>query len=250
MIVARILRAGQLGLLLIGLPLVSLGQATRPVTVKREKPEYFTEVYSVLAADGRTRHGRYGKNGLLNRSLVRGYYRHGQKDSTWTFYYAPSGRVQSRGRYRAGHKVGLWEYWHDNGQQAFRYDHTRGTLESLSPPADALTETVEQSGQRLTSPPRFVGGDESRWFGGDGRVRYPNAALKRLASGKVIVEFSIDERGNATDFRVIKSQDPALDQEALRAARQAFDNWWLPGTAASGRPVRIVRRLPFTFTIQ
>ncbi|WP_165822003.1 energy transducer TonB [Hymenobacter edaphi] len=235
-------------------PFAGLAQATRAVTIKREQPEYFTESYSVLLTDSRTRHGAYAKNVLLNRAVVRGYYHNGQKDSVWTFYYAPSGQVQSRGRYRAGQKAGIWEYRQPDGALAYHYDHTRNALDMPSAllAADTVTRVVEQNGQRQRRPrirpALFVGGDETRWLGGDGRVRFPNAALKRQASGLVLIEFIIDEQGNATGFRVAQGQDPALDQEALRVTRHVFDNQWLPATEA-GKPVRLVYKVPFTFRI-
>lgn len=63
-----------------------------------------------------------------------------------------------------------------------------------------------------------------------------------------MVEFVIDERGNATEFRVSQGQDPALDQEALRVCRHVFDNYWLPATVAN-KPVRVVYTLPISFRI-
>ncbi|WP_345225648.1 TonB family protein [Hymenobacter koreensis] len=220
--------------------------------MKREKP-YYTETYAVLTADSRVRHGPYAKNGLLNRALVRGYFREGRKDSIWSFYYAPSGQLQSRGRYQVGQKAGRWEYWGPDGKLRCRYNHSTRTLENLVTPADTTTWVVELAGQRrrqrLTSPVLFVGGDEIRWLGADGRIRYPDSALKRQAAGRVMVEFIVDENGNARDFRVVESLDTALDAEALRVTRQVFDNWWLPVTI-DAKPTKVVFTQPITFTIQ
>jgi TonB family protein len=75
-------------------------------------------------------------------------------------------------------------------------------------------------------------------------VRYPAAALRARAQGKVQVTFIIDETGQARDLRVAQGVTPELDAEALRVLQKMPR--WLPGRLQD-EPVPVLYTVPVTF---
>jgi TonB family protein len=62
-----------------------------------------------------------------------------------------------------------------------------------------------------------------------------NDALERRIDGAVWLELAVDRAGHPANFRVVRSLDQALDEEAVKAVRQ----WqFAPGTLA-GSPVDV-----------
>ena len=59
-------------------------------------------------------------------------------------------------------------------------------------------------------------------------ITYPEQAKKDTITGKVFVQFIIDETGKVTGSKVIKGVDPLLDKEALRVIDAM--PVWKPGT--------------------
>jgi Ca-activated chloride channel family protein len=76
------------------------------------------------------------------------------------------------------------------------------------------------------------------------RPSYPAAARSYGASGKVVVEVTIDERGRIVEARAV-SGHPTLQQAAVQAARLAR---FSPATLA-GEPVRIKGVINYVFSI-
>ena len=65
-------------------------------------------------------------------------------------------------------------------------------------------------------------------------------------AGLVIVEMIVDESGNVTSAKIVRSV-PMLDAAALDAVRQ----WkYVPTRAADGRPVRVYMSVNVTFAMQ
>jgi Ca-activated chloride channel family protein len=74
------------------------------------------------------------------------------------------------------------------------------------------------------------------------RPNYPMMAKASGITGTVVIEVTIDERGNVSDVRVL-SGHPMLQQAALAAARQAK----FSPTILSGAPVRVKGTINYTF---
>lgn len=93
----------------------------------------------------------------------------------------------------------------------------------------------------VENPPQLVGGLE----GLQQEIRYPEAAKAGGIEGRVVVQFVVDEEGQVTEEKVIRSLSPELDAEALRVVRQArFE----PGTQR-GEPVKVRLSLPIKFKL-
>ena len=74
---------------------------------------------------------------------------------------------------------------------------------------------------------------------------YPSIAISARVRGVVIVEATVDGRGNVTDATILRSI-PLLDQAALDAVRQ----WKFAPTLLNGVPVPVVMTVTVTFSLQ
>jgi len=97
--------------------------------------------------------------------------------------------------------------------------------------------------------PLFNGGDPGTEFTKYiGRhLRYPEVAAENGVYGLVIVQFVIDETGSLTDLVVLRSVDPALDNEALRVIQSSPK--WTPGKQRN-KPVKVIYTCPINFRLQ
>lgn len=77
-------------------------------------------------------------------------------------------------------------------------------------------------------------------------IEYPTVCKESGIQGKVIVSFVIDKDGSATDFRIVKSVNKYLDEEALRVLRKMPK--WKPGKQ-KGVPVRVRYSVPINFKL-
>ncbi|KAA9339156.1 energy transducer TonB [Hymenobacter busanensis] len=92
--------------------------------------------------------------------------------------------------------------------------------------------------------PAFPGGTEAFGKFLREKLQYPTEALNKGRSGKVYVQFVVDERGHIIDPQVVKGLGAGLDQEALRLVR--IMPWWTPGLVG-GQPVKVAYTLPIVF---
>ena len=77
------------------------------------------------------------------------------------------------------------------------------------------------------------------------RPTYPSAAKSAGASGKVVVEVTIDEEGKVIEARAV-SGHPMLQQAAVQAARLAK----FSPAMLSGQPIRVTGTISYTFVWQ
>ncbi|NND72608.1 MAG: TonB family protein [Rhodothermales bacterium] len=82
-----------------------------------------------------------------------------------------------------------------------------------------LTEAIIENGVYLITdtPPKLVGGLEELHK----RVRYPEAAYQAGVTGRVYIQFVVNEDGTASDFSVTKGLPLGCNEEAIRAIRNA-----------------------------
>lgn len=77
-------------------------------------------------------------------------------------------------------------------------------------------------------------------------LRYPEEAMKANIQGRVVVRFVVTEKGKIASPEVIRSVNPELDAEAIRAVQTLSD--FKPGTI-DGKPVSVYYTLPVTFKL-
>ena len=79
------------------------------------------------------------------------------------------------------------------------------------------------------------------------KSEYPKRAKQQNISGRVFVEFVIEEDGSISNQRVIKSPSYILSQEALRLINSMPDKWLV--CKQHNRPISILYTLPIIFTL-
>ncbi len=94
--------------------------------------------------------------------------------------------------------------------------------------------------------PRFPGGDEARLYYLRKKVRYPEAAIKELVQGAVMVVFVVEIDGTISHVDVAKRIGGGCDEEAIRVTKEMPR--WEPGKR-KGRAVRVMVRMPIVFRI-
>jgi protein TonB len=95
--------------------------------------------------------------------------------------------------------------------------------------------------------PEFVGGMDALMRYLRSHLRYPSAALREQAEGRVYVSFVVQADGTIADISVPKGLGFGLDEEAQRVVSQMPA--WTPGRQ-SNHAVAVRFTLPITFKIQ
>lgn len=120
-------------------------------------------------------------------------------------------------------------------------------LDTPPPPRPATEEEEQEVDEEETfilveHMPELIGGLESI----QSKIRYPEMAKRAGISGRVIVQFVVNERGEVTNPRVIRGIGGGCDEEAIRVVSQAK---FKPGIQR-GRPVRVQYTLPVVFILR
>lgn len=81
-------------------------------------------------------------------------------------------------------------------------------------------------------------------------VRYPDKARDNNIQGRVTVEFVVETNGKVSQIAIIKGIGGGCDEEVLKVIRQmnAVGPLWSAGKQR-GKPVRVLYRLPVTFSL-
>jgi TonB family protein len=112
-------------------------------------------------------------------------------------------------------------------------------------------------------PPSMIGGDtiwnfsdkmpvlpgnEEALFNYIGRnLHYPDSAKAKGIQGKVVVRFSVTDKGNVTGHEVIQSVTPELDAEAMRVIKTLTR--FEPGYI-DGKTVSVYYEVPISFVLK
>lgn len=101
--------------------------------------------------------------------------------------------------------------------------------------------------EEVEQMPEYPGGQDSMKSFVAKNVKYPPKAIKNEIQGKVFVGFIIDESGNVTNAKIIRSVDIDLDKEALRVVNMMEK--WTPGKE-KGKIVKVKYTLPISFALK
>lgn len=117
------------------------------------------------------------------------------------------------------------------------------TLSSMSLMAqdDTIYDRVEQM-------PQYVGGETALFKFIIDNMKYPEEAQKQKKEGRVVVQMVIEKDGAVSDYKVVKSLSPLLDDEAMRVAKM-LPNKWKPAKN-KGQVVRCHYSIPFVFRLK
>lgn len=94
--------------------------------------------------------------------------------------------------------------------------------------------------------PEFPGGDVALRTYIAQNVKYPEIAKENGLSGKVFVQFVINQKGEVQDVKIARGVDPALDKEAIRVVQNLPK--WKPGSQR-GKPVKVSYTVPINFQL-
>ncbi len=95
--------------------------------------------------------------------------------------------------------------------------------------------------------PEFPGGYTELMKYLQTNMKYPQIAKENGISGKVWINFVVDDKGNIIKIKVAKSVDPTLDAEAVRVVENMPK--WKPGKQR-GKSVYVNFNLPVNFVLQ
>ncbi|HMQ74548.1 MAG TPA: energy transducer TonB [Flavobacteriales bacterium] len=143
-------------------------------------------------------------------------------------YYHANGKVESSGDYTDGLKSGVWE----------RFDAWGRPLAEKVYDPEPLADIVYTRAQTM---PSYPGGDKElvRYI----RGRVAGSEGQRMKA-QVTASFIVEKNGALTEVKVVKGQDPFIDEKVVDALRSTPA--WDPGRE-KGRPVRVQMQLPVEF---
>lgn len=94
--------------------------------------------------------------------------------------------------------------------------------------------------------PEFPGGDKALADWISSHLNYPMPALEPGIKRRVLITFIVNIDGTISEPKILRSVNPALDQEALRITDSMPR--WKPGSIC-GKPVRVKYTLPVIFKL-
>ena len=95
--------------------------------------------------------------------------------------------------------------------------------------------------------PEYPGGDQAMMQFVAENVKYPQEAIDKEISGRVLVSFVVEKDGSIGDVKVVKGIGGGCDEEAVRVVNTMPK--WKPGMD-KGKPVRVSYMMPFSFKLQ
>lgn len=232
-------------LILLFIAIKSFSQETKEIVKRSGDKE--KKVYTVLKENKTIKHGLY-KQYYYDNLVVSGFYKMDKKDSVWE-RYTSKGSVLSKRIYSDGKKTGTWEFY-KNGDIEWQYDFNKDS--SVKRPNGSPVYSYQSvngewiQGQADREPVWLCSPREWQYFL-TRTLRYPSDAIDKNKMGKVLVEITIDENGDAIDYAIAESAYASLDAEAIRVM-ELFQPEFSP-TEKDGKKLKIKIKLPITFRL-
>lgn len=209
------------------------------------------EVFYVLKSDPAIKDGPY--QFLRNNKLrVSGFYRNNQKDSVWEIY-AYNSLLSCRKWFHQGVRTGKWEFFTYKGEPDWTYDFNTRTVSYLKNPSeDTLTSYYQtEAGAwirgHLDNLPLPLNSTEEWLTYLNQNFRYPSDAVDQNKQGRVVIDVTVDENGNALDYTVSQSVWPTMDAEALRVVK-GYPYEFVPAEK-NGKKVKAIFQSPVIFKL-
>lgn len=103
-----------------------------------------------------------------------------------------------------------------NHMKSSDFEASRVLKDSLPEPVKLDSDLLSDAG---TVVPYFPGGLNAMRAFVAKHVRYPEAARLLKKEGRVIISAQVDTEGNLSQYKVMMSDDPLFDKEALRVVK-------------------------------
>lgn len=100
----------------------------------------------------------------------------------------------------------------------------------------------------VEEPATFQGGDLQsfvKWV--QENIKYPKEFAESCITGKVFVQFTVDQKGKLVDIKILRGVDPLLDNEVIRVLNSSPK--WTPAKQG-GRAVKQTFTIPVVFKLQ
>ena len=108
-------------------------------------------------------------------------------------------------------------------------------------------ETIKPDTFRVVEKmPEPVGGWSAFYNTLSKNIKYPRLAARERVGGKVFVEFTVNNKGELSHFKIIKGIGYGCDEEAKRVIALTK---WNPGKQR-GQPVNVKMVQPITFALE
>lgn len=175
-----------------------------------------------------------GGNGRAIYKAIRKSYADTTRQTTYT----------EEGLYADGFKQGIWTGRYADGSYFYEEQYDKGIStggKALKAGSDTIRYAVAEQ------PPLFPGGMNGLGQFLSSNLAYPVSAQKAGVQGQVFISFTVNTDGTLSDYEVIKSINPDLDQEALRVVKM-MSGRWKPGSQR-GQNVRVKYNLPINFSL-
>ena len=144
-----------------------------------------------------------------------------------------------KGFYNNDEKSGIWKYYYlNNNTVEFIFDFDRKMI---------LSDTLGKE-----RPALYSEGREYFSYHVAMNIKYPLEAAKAGHYGRVLISFTINSDGSATDFELdLGCGDAALNNEAMRVIKNvAMENTWYPAINAKGEKISSTIIKPVIFMLQ
>lgn len=161
-----------------------------------------------------------------------------------TTYYSNKNEISSFGNYKNNTPIGKWISYDENKKDSIIWiAHEDGHKEYLrytEKNKDGVYTIVEEM-------PEFPGGVNEFMNFMKKKTKYPKEAKKKGWEGKTYLNFIVNEIGEITSPKIVKSSGhDILDEEVLRVIKSMPN--WKPGTQ-NGKSVSVSINVPFNFTL-
>lgn len=103
-----------------------------------------------------------------------------------------------------------------NHMKSSDFEVSKVLKDSLPEPVKVDSDLLSDAG---TVVPYFPGGLNAMRAFVAKHVRYPEAARMLKKEGRVIISAQVDTKGNLSQYKVMMSDDPLFDKEALRVVK-------------------------------
>jgi TonB family protein len=231
-------------LILLFTGIKSISQETKKVVERSQDITRNIAIkYYVLKSNRDIKHGpyMYYNNDKL---FISGFYKNGKKDSVWQRYNTEGGIIAKK-IYTDNKRTGIWEFYDKAGDVEWQYDFSNDVAVNLPKAVPGYVYLASDGkwveGKADREPVKLASGWDWSYFL-TRNLRYPRVAIDKGQQGKGIVEVTVDENGEAIDYRISAESDyEVLGEEALRIVK-LFDPEFLPAEK-DGKKVKI--RVPF-----
>lgn len=147
------------------------------------------------------------------------------------------------GAYKNGRKSGTWKEFDFKKKEEREEEYVDGVFVK----GNFKDENgVNHSYTIREKLPEFKGGIKAFYEFLSRKLVYPTEAKSSRIQGRAVVSFIVNEDGKLSDFTILKSVSPDIDEEALRV--MSLSPKWSPGIQ-NGKPVKVKYSVPIMFSL-